>query len=133
MSEPTIKSRSIALGELGIRTRVLEAGRGPVVLLFHGNPDNADEWVRLMTDLADRYRCIAPDFPGYGKSPEPPASFTYSLADQMRFVDAVLQAMRIAEPVIVVVHATGGVVGPAWAARHPYPPPPTALTPPTPP
>jgi pimeloyl-ACP methyl ester carboxylesterase len=118
MDMQTIGARSIVLTELGISTRVLEVGSGPVVLLLHGNPDNADEWALLMGRLAGRYRCIAPDFPGYGKSPEPPASFGYSLADQMRFVDAVLQAMRIAEPVILVVHDTGGMVGTAWAAAN---------------
>jgi pimeloyl-ACP methyl ester carboxylesterase len=118
MDTPPIEARSICLPELGISTRVLEAGSGPVVLMLHGNPDNADEWARLMGKLADRYRCIAPDFPGYGKSPEPPASFSYSLKDQMWFVDAVLQAMRIAAPVILVVHDTGGMVGTAWAAAN---------------
>jgi haloalkane dehalogenase len=118
MGADTIKARTISLTELGISTRVLEAGTGPVVLMLHGNPDNADEWALLMTRLAKRYRCIAPDFPGYGKSPEPPVSFSYSLADQMRFVDAVLQALRVAEPVILVVHDTGGMVGTAWAAAN---------------
>ncbi len=118
MATPTIEARSLFLNGLGVNTRVLEAGTGPVVLLFHGNPDNADEWGPLIERLADRYRCIAPDFPGYGKSPEPPASFSYSLSDQMRFVDAVLLAMRIAEPVILVVHDTGGMVGTAWAAAN---------------
>jgi pimeloyl-ACP methyl ester carboxylesterase len=67
-----------------------------------------------------RHRCqpSTADFPGYGKSPEPPASFSYGLKDQMRFVDAVLQAMRIAAPVILVVHDTGGMVGTAWAAAN---------------
>jgi haloalkane dehalogenase len=113
-----IEARSITLPELGIQTRVLEAGSGPIVLMLHGNPDNADEWTLLIERLATKYRCIAPDFPGYGKSPEPPLSFTYSLADQMRFVDAVLQAMRITETMILVVHDTGGMIGTAWAAAN---------------
>lgn len=113
-----IETKTILLDDLGIRTRVLDAGKGPVVLLLHGNPDNADEWRLVIERLAAKYRCIAPDFPGYGQSPLPPVSFTYSLAAQMRFVDAVLQAMQIAEPVIVVVHDTGGMVGTAWAAAN---------------
>lgn len=113
-----IAPRSIGLDELGIRTRVLDAGKGPVVLMLHGNPDNADEWRPLIKRLVSGYRCIAPDFPGYGQSPEPPASFTYSLADQMRFVDAVLAALEITERVILVVHDTGGMVGTAWAAAN---------------
>lgn len=118
MATQKAQSRKISLPELGISTRVLVAGTGPVVLMLHGNPDNADEWALLIERLAGRYRCIAPDFPGYGYSPEPPASFTYSLADQMRFVDAVLRAMAVAEPVILVVHDTGGMVGTAWAAAN---------------
>ena len=118
MSTPRIETRSIELTALGLGTRVLEAGTGPVVLMLHGNPDNADEWAQLIAKLSGRYRCIAPDFPGYGKSPEPPPSFSYSLADQMRFVDAVAQAMNVTGPVILVVHDTGGMVGTAWAAAN---------------
>jgi len=108
----------VALGDLGITTRIHDVGSGPVVLMFHGNPDNADEWLPLIDRLRGGYRCIAPDFPGYGESPEPPAAFTYSLADQMRFVDSVLEACDVAEPVVLVVHDTGGMVGTAWAAAN---------------
>ena len=118
MDGSTIHEHGITLAELGIRTRVLEAGSGPPVVMLHGNPDNADEWRGVIARLAARHRCIAPDFPGYGRSPEPPASFTYSLADQVRFVDAVLLAMRVADPVVLVVHDTGGMVGTAWAAAN---------------
>jgi pimeloyl-ACP methyl ester carboxylesterase len=118
MSAPDIAERHIALPELGVETRVLEAGAGPTVLLLHGNPDNADEWAPVIARLSQRHRCIAPDFPGYGKSPEPPASFSYSLADQKRFVDAILQAMNVTDPVLLVVHDTGGMVGVAWAAAN---------------
>jgi pimeloyl-ACP methyl ester carboxylesterase len=118
MGTQAIEARGLELRELGIFTRVLVAGHGPVVLLLHGNPDNADEWALLMAGLSDRHRCIAPDFPGYGKSPEPPPSFSYSLADQMRFVDAVLREMDVTEPVILVVHDTGGMIGTAWAAAN---------------
>jgi haloalkane dehalogenase len=114
----SVREHRLDLVELGIRTRVLEAGSGPLVVMLHGNPDNADEWGPLIARQAGRHRCLAPDFPGYGKSPEPPASFTYSLADQVRFLDAVLQAMRVSEPCVLVVHDTGGMVGTAWAAAN---------------
>jgi pimeloyl-ACP methyl ester carboxylesterase len=118
MPAADIRERRIVLPELGVSTRVLEAGAGPTVLLLHGNPDNADEWAPVIARLSQRHRCIAPDFPGYGKSPEPPASFSYSLADQKRFVDAILRAMAVTEPVLLVVHDTGGMVGTAWAAAN---------------
>jgi len=112
------KEFDVRLAGLGLRTRVIEVGTGPVVLMLHGNPDNADEWRPLMARLGQRYRCIAPDFPGYGKSPEPPASFSYSLADQIRFLDALLETLLVASPVVLVVHDTGGMVGTAWAAAN---------------
>jgi len=117
METSPIHERSIAIAELGLTTRVLEAGSGPVVLLLHGNPDNADEWRALMARLSARHRCIAPDFPGYGKS-KLPASFSYSLADQIRFVDGVVKAMAIIGPLVLVVHDTGGMAGTAWAAAN---------------
>ncbi len=118
MDTTTVTERQISLGKMGITTRVLEAGVGPTILMLHGNPDNADEWGPLIARLSKRHRCIAPDFPGYGQSPEPPASFTYSLADQMAFVDAVMKVMGITDQVVLVVHDTGGMVGTAWAAAN---------------
>jgi pimeloyl-ACP methyl ester carboxylesterase len=113
-----IAERMVVLGELGLKVRVLEAGSGPSVLLLHGNPDNADEWRPVMARLAERHRCIAPDFPGYGKSPQLPATFSYSLADQMSFVDALLREVNVTDRLALVVHDTGGMVGTAWAAAN---------------
>src|SRR5262249_52749161 len=113
-----IEERAVLIEQLGIRTRVLTAGDGPPVVMLHGNPDNADEWRPLITRLAASFRCIAPDFPGYGRSPRPPASFSYSLVDQQRFLDLVLDQLNVTERVIVVVHDTGGMVGTAWTAAN---------------
>jgi pimeloyl-ACP methyl ester carboxylesterase len=118
MNRIEVREHAILMEALGLRTRVLEAGAGAPVVLLHGNPDNADEWRPLMGYLAKHHRCIAPDFPGYGKSPMPPARFTYSLDDQMRFLEGVLQALQVAEPFVLVVHDTGGMVGTAWAAAN---------------
>jgi haloalkane dehalogenase len=70
-----------------------------------------------MACLGDRHRCIAPDFPGYGQA-ELPARFGYTLAEQLRFVDGVLDALHADGPIVVVMHDTGGMVGTAWAAAN---------------
>jgi pimeloyl-ACP methyl ester carboxylesterase len=45
-----------------------EAGVGSPLILIHGSPDDARSWSRLMPRLAEHYRVIAPDLPGYGSS-----------------------------------------------------------------
>jgi len=117
MAGAPILERDVFVPELALRTRVLEAGHGPVVLMLHGNPDNADEWRPLMARLAPHFRCLAPDFPGYG-SAQLPASFGYTLDELVRFVDGVARAMRVADPITLVVHDTGGMAGTAWAAAN---------------
>lgn len=103
---------------LGFPVRILEDGEGPPVLLLHGNPDSADEWRAVIPLLRDRFRCIAPDFPGYGRSPRVPEGFAYDRDAQVAFVDAVLEATGVTEPIVLVVHDIGGFVGTPWAAAN---------------
>ncbi len=49
----------------------------PVVLLLHGFPTSSFQYRELMPRLADRYRVIAPDLPGFGFT-EVPAKRNYS-------------------------------------------------------
>ena len=105
----------------GLTTRVLDEGSGPVVLLLHGNPDNADEWKPLIELLRKDFRCIAPDLPGYGtrgKTFELPKSFDYTLDAQVGFVDDVLRVVGVTGKVTLVVHDIGGIMGVPWAARN---------------
>jgi pimeloyl-ACP methyl ester carboxylesterase len=73
-----------------------EAGRpdAPALLLLHGFPTSSHMFRHLIPALADRYRAIAPDYPGFGYSEFPDRrAFTYSfaaLAEAMAgFTDAV--------------------------------------------
>jgi pimeloyl-ACP methyl ester carboxylesterase len=40
----------------------------PVVVLIHGNGDEADSWRHVIPTLAQQHRVIAPDLPGFGRS-----------------------------------------------------------------
>jgi pimeloyl-ACP methyl ester carboxylesterase len=105
----------------GVKVRTLDEGSGPVVLLLHGHPDNADEYRGLIDLLKKDFRCIAPDLPGYGRRHQTaklPATFDYSRASQVAFVDEVLEALKVAGPVSLVVHDVGGIVGVPWAAKN---------------
>jgi pimeloyl-ACP methyl ester carboxylesterase len=52
----------------GVTIFYREAGppTGPVVLLLHGFPTSSFQYRELIPRLADRYRVIAPDLPGFG-------------------------------------------------------------------
>jgi pimeloyl-ACP methyl ester carboxylesterase len=41
---------------------------GSVVVLIHGNGDEADSWRHVLPTLAEQHRVIAPDLPGFGRS-----------------------------------------------------------------
>lgn len=60
----------------------------PVVLLLHGFPTSSHMFRNLIPYLADRFRVIAPDLPGYGQSSAPDhTTFAYTFdnaADQVR-------------------------------------------------
>ena len=49
----------------------------PVVLLLHGFPTSSFQYRELMPRLADRYRVVAPDLPGFGFT-EVPAQRNYT-------------------------------------------------------
>ena len=102
----------------GARIFVRERGTGPPVLLLHGNPDSADLWDGVLSVLAPRHRCLAPDLPGFARS-EIPAGFDFRLPAMAAFVDRLLAELDVEGPVDLAVHDFGGPYGLAWAVEHP--------------
>lgn len=100
------------------RIHLVDSGRGTPTLLLHGNPDSSEIWSGLIPALSPHLRCIAPDLPGYGRSTAP-EDFDCSLDGMARFVDQLVVALGITEPLNLVVHDVGGPFGLAWAVRHP--------------
>ena len=107
--------RSVDVGR--VATNVAEAGRGPDVVLLHGNPDTHHVWTPVIERLAPKHRCIAPDLPGFGKS-HAPDDFDCSLDNQGAWVAGVLDALGLSR-VHLVVHDVGGPYGLAFASKHP--------------
>ena len=46
----------------------VDEGAGPPLLLLNGNPSWSFGWRDVILGLRDRYRCVAPDYPGFGLS-----------------------------------------------------------------
>ena len=99
-------------------TQIIDEGAGEPTLLLHGVPDSGEMWRGVIAQLAPRFRCIAPDLPGMGRSATP-AGFDYSLDSMADWVDGVVTSLSIDKPLNLVVHDFGGQFGLAWAVKHP--------------
>jgi pimeloyl-ACP methyl ester carboxylesterase len=105
----------------GVKVFYREAGPvdGPVVLLLHGFPTSSHMFRNLIPYLADRYRVIAPDYPGFGQSDAPDhTKFSYSFAHYADIVDTLVQ--RIGAPrYALYLMDYGAPVGYRLALKHP--------------
>ena len=91
----------------------------PVLLLLHGFPTSSHMFRDLIPLLADKYRVIAPDLPGFGQSDMPShREFKYSfdaLAERIERFTEVVGLKRFA----VYVFDYGAPTGFRLAMRHP--------------
>ncbi|MEU3458457.1 alpha/beta hydrolase [Streptomyces sp. NPDC006733] len=93
-----------------------DGSAGPGVLLLHGLMGRASHWAGTVRRLAPRYRAIALDQRGHGRSdkPEGPYSREAYLAD----AEAAVEQLGLA-PVTLVGHSMGGLTAWQLAARRP--------------
>ena len=103
----------------GGRAFVLEAGpeHGPLAVLVHGLGDaGARDWDTLIPHLADRYRVLAFDLPGFGRSTK--ANEPYSPDRYVEFIRHLVET-RTSEPILLVGHSMGGALSLLYAGTHP--------------
>ncbi len=62
---------SVRVGELSLHCYLAGPADAPPLLLVHGLGDEADTWRRVLPALAERYRVVALDLPGFGRSTAP--------------------------------------------------------------
>lgn len=94
---------------------VLEAGRGPLVLLVHSSVAGARQWRRLSESLAGTYRVKAVNLFGYGRTPAWTNARPQTLVDQAALIEAVVPDS--VEDIGVVGHSFGGSVAMRVAAN----------------
>jgi pimeloyl-ACP methyl ester carboxylesterase len=105
----------------GVKIFYREAGPegAPVVLLLHGFPTSSHMFRNLIPALADRYRVIAPDYPGYGQSDMPDrATFAYTFDRFAELIDGLLDRMGVRSYAMYVMDY-GAPVGWRLALKHP--------------
>lgn len=95
----------------------LDEGDGPTVVLLHGNPTWSFSYRAVVRQLAQRCRCIVPDYPGFGLSGHP-TGYAYSPAEHAAAIGGLLDALGL-ERVHLVVQDWGGPIGMAVATEQP--------------
>jgi len=105
----------------GITVFYREAGPpdAPVVLLLHGFPTSSFQYRNLIPRLADRYRVIAPDYPGFGFTDVPEQRrYKYSFDSLANTVLAFTDALQL-KSYALYVFDYGAPVGFRLAVAHP--------------
>ena len=82
-----VRHSRIMVGDVDTFYREAGPDDAPVVLLPHGYPCSSYEFRNLLPRLADRWRLIAPDYPGAGYSGTPD-EFDYSFDGYAAFLDS---------------------------------------------
>jgi len=103
----------------GLRMAHVESGRGPPVLMIHGEPTWSFLYRKMIPVFADAgFRAIAPDLIGFGRSDKPASIADYSYASHVSWVASWLEALELRE-VTLVCQDWGSLIGLRLAAEHP--------------
>ncbi len=101
--------------------RLRRGGKGPPLLLLHGNPQTHAMWHKVAPALAQRYSVICPDLRGYGGSFKPPVSADHAAYAKREMAKdmAELMAHFGHERFLVAAHDRGARVAHRLALDHP--------------
>src|SRR5512139_2501550 len=99
----------------GVRTHVLRGGRGAPLLVLH--PEfGAKQWSPYHDRLAQHFRVVAPDHPGFGDSERP--EWLDDMNDVVFHYVDLLDALKLGR-VAVVGTSLGGWIAAELAVAHP--------------
>jgi pimeloyl-ACP methyl ester carboxylesterase len=118
-STPVTHHRTLKVDGINIFYREAGPAQAPTVVLLHGFPTSSHMFRNLIPALSDRYRVIAPDYPGYGQSDMPDrAEFAYTFDRFAELVGALLDQLGVASYAMYVMDY-GAPVGWRLALKHP--------------
>lgn len=109
-----LRRADLSMGPVEYRER----GSGIPIVFLHGIIANGDVWRNVVPELADRYRCIAPDWPLGSHRLAMREGTDFTLFGLARLVDEFLETLGLTD-VVLVANDTGGAIAQTVAARHP--------------
>ncbi len=94
----------------------IDEGDGPPLLLMHGNPDWSFLYRKIVLGLRDQFRCVVPDYPGFGLSVHP-GDYGFTPAEHARVIGELVDHLGL-DDMVVVGQDWGGPIGMEIASRR---------------
>jgi pimeloyl-ACP methyl ester carboxylesterase len=114
-----IAYRTRRVGDVDVFYREAGPPDAPVLLLLHGFPSASHYFAPLIPLLADRWRMIAPDLPGFGQTQAPPRPrFAYTFDHLAQVIGDFTEALGLTRSALYVFDY-GAPVGFRLALAHP--------------
>ncbi len=118
MGHPTYY-RTVEIDGLSIFYREAGPKDAPTIVLLHGLPTSSRQFEPLFARLSDRFRLVAPDYPGFGHSEWPnPKKFSYTFDRIAEIMNHFTEALGLSRYTLYM-HDYGGPVGFRMALAHP--------------
>ena len=95
----------------------VDEGKGPLLLMLHGNPAWSFLYRHVIAGLRGEFRCVALDLPGFGLS-KAGAGYGYRPADHATVVEGFCDRLGL-EAITLMVNDWGGPIGFWVAGRQP--------------
>ncbi len=114
-----ISYKNVEVNGLDVFYREAGDKNAPTLLLLHGFPTSSHMFRNLMSELADSYHMLAPDFPGFGNSSQPSMDdFDYTFDNLAATVEGFLDTLGVTKYSIYLMDY-GAPVGFRIAAKYP--------------
>ncbi|CAG7856842.1 hypothetical protein MCAMS1_01485 [biofilm metagenome] len=116
---PQVKYQTTSVDGVEVFYRDAGDKDAPALLLLHGFPTSSHMFRNLIPALADKYRVIAPDYPGFGQSAMSDRDkFSYTFDNYAKVVGKLLQQLNVKNYALYVMDY-GAPVGFRLAAANP--------------
>ncbi|MDO4198148.1 MAG: alpha/beta hydrolase [Erysipelotrichaceae bacterium] len=102
---------------MGVKTHYEKYGdKGDKVLLLHGWGQNTEMMAFIGEHLKNNFEVYNIDFPGFGKSAEPP--YAWDVEEHTEYIHEFCKTFDIEKPVIIA-HSYGCRIAQVYASRYP--------------
>ena len=103
--------------DAGAEVHYVDEGQGVVVLMLHGNPSWSFLYRKMIRRMSAHFRCIAPDYPGFGLSAAP-KGYDFLPRTHSEVLAEVVEELGLTD-FILIMQDWGGPIGLSLAERFP--------------